>query len=422
VSRAFVEPRFAFPYYESNVQVGTVPQGIYSNLGYTILGAVIDQITTHAGGLQAAERGYEPFVWHALSGWTPNILDRRRLLSPALMHTWRVDRGDFQSYAHGTPNQAWNGLGIEGWEGPSGGWTMTIGDLTRLAMMFGDDRFLSEPLRTQMTEDRSSPLTGGRYGLGVMLSTDTPTRWWHGGVIGSHHALWAHWPDMDGRSYGVALQCNNGADVWNVLARAAPWLVNQALLGTDRPRLRTARASLGDARRVHGAVYELNFDAASAERPSNLLLPLALLDPGRPTLAVTSDPRGQGLGLALGARGDRPRQVRAAHTGDGTTFRSSRFELTLGRADRRVVVGDATLEFGFSADTRELAGSRLSGVVDARQLAALPLVGRWHEVCQAVAALADDDAGEGPACEPCSDGEPACLAITIQDITAHRVR
>jgi CubicO group peptidase (beta-lactamase class C family) len=425
LSRELIQPRLAFPWYEANLTAGIVPQGIYSNVGYSVLGAVIDRITTDAPGLRAAERGYEPFVWHAVGTWTNNILDSRRMLSLALVHSWRVDDGDFQSYARGMPNEAWSGLGVEGWEGPSGGWTMTIGDLTRFAMLFGDNAFLAEDLRAPMTQARSSPLAGSNYGLGVMLSTDSParTRWWHGGVIGSHHALWAHWPNINGRSYAVALQCNNGANVWNVLQPAAVWLLNQALLQPgDRPRLQAARASLTDDRRVHGAVYELNFDAASAAQPANLLLPLAMLDPGRPALSVAVDTRTLRLGLTLSQRGGAPRQMLVARTDDGTAFRSTRFDLSLGSAQRRVVVSDATLEFGFSADTRQLAGMTLSGVVDARQFAGLPFLSPWDDVCRAVADLAGDDEAAGGACEPCADGEQACLAITVQDITGHRVR
>ena len=238
ISQMLVDPLWAFAAYEANETVAGVSSGVYSNVGYTVLGAIIDEITSNDRRLGSTQRGYEPYVWSTVGSWNDNILDGRRMLSPALTHSWRVADGDFLSYARGFPEDAWEDTEVEGWEGPSGGWALTIGDLTRFAMLFGDDDFVSNDVRTMMVQTRSTPLQGISYGFGVMLASDFPnrTRWWHGGVIGSHHALWAHWPNVNGRSYAVALQCNNGPNdqfVWNVLQAAAVQLLNRALIPAD---------------------------------------------------------------------------------------------------------------------------------------------------------------------------------------------
>ena len=47
----------------------------------------------------------------------------------------------------------------------------------------------------------------------------TPT-YFHGGDIGGHSALWAHWPNLNNEALTVAFICNNGDSALSLLPRA----------------------------------------------------------------------------------------------------------------------------------------------------------------------------------------------------------
>ena len=146
---------------------------MYSNVGYSVAGAVIDDI---ADGTPSG--GYEAWVWDHIGQYTGNALDADNLLTLALSHSWRST--DIPNRAVG---YVWNGAsfdvfeafdpnglaGLEGWEGPSGGWVMTIGDLTRFALALNTSQIVGPgPLAAMRYEWTDLDGFADDYGMGVM--------------------------------------------------------------------------------------------------------------------------------------------------------------------------------------------------------------------------------------------------------------
>jgi len=207
--------------------LGENAAGTYSNAGYTLLGAIIDSLVAdNAGELGATN--YEGFSW---------------LEMPDLGYTlcqneyWRQD--DIPMLAMGYSGQGpqqplverpahFDGLnskgqptgGPAGWQGPSGGWTLTIGDLMRILIGLNTQANMSETLWDQMMTAHST-VAGASYGYGVFVSgggssgsdpnlpqegIDAPLTYWHSGEIAGYTAFYRAQPE-GGRA--VAALCNH---------------------------------------------------------------------------------------------------------------------------------------------------------------------------------------------------------------------
>ena len=160
--------------------------GRYSNIGYQILAAVIDTIVTDnafgAYGPVGTQPGFESYVW-----WVANergAYPSYGLVTPALNSALREASGDLPGlpldYEYDTqggqlnPGSPWVDP-LWGWEAGAGGWTLTIGDLTRLGLAIGnydgaDPRTLLDQdtwKQMALTQAFSLDKPPGRYGMGI---------------------------------------------------------------------------------------------------------------------------------------------------------------------------------------------------------------------------------------------------------------
>lgn len=184
--------------------LAAVPAGQYSNLGYLLAGAMIDAVVTEPGfqGYRddGIEAGYESWVWTVLN----DNGDNRHLWSAALNHPWRED-GDLEVFASDAPHTTW---GYFGWEGPAGGWTMTIGDLARLALAFRDENFVSSDSWDEIKDGRGPTTRTPNYGLGLIRDNRLGRpAFSHAGAIRGYRAdvFYVSFEDI-----GVAVMCSGG--------------------------------------------------------------------------------------------------------------------------------------------------------------------------------------------------------------------
>lgn len=190
--------------------------GVYSNLGYTVLGAVIDSVAVEhdlpaADGAGATQAGYETYAWWWV-GMRGGALAEPTMTTLCLNAAWRSD--GIQDLASGYRlDPAGSGFlphtyqvdPPTGWEGPSGGWTMTIGDLTRLMLAIQTGAILGPAATSEMMQVHGQTDVGP-YGLGVFRLTKlNRSVFMHGGNIDGYTARYTMWPN-DG--VGVAILVN----------------------------------------------------------------------------------------------------------------------------------------------------------------------------------------------------------------------
>ncbi len=193
-------------------QLGT-PE--YSNVGYSLAGALLDY-RSRLGDIPAHMRGYESYVWHRVARGTsatePTMgtavlaTDFRQTDIKNLARGYATD-GDPFDFSDAT-SYGW------GWEGPSGGWTLTIGDLARLMLILQSNAVVHQNniIKTQMLDPTDAFDYGEifedvtRNGLGLEQAMD---RSWFGkgGDIAGYTADMKIWPS-NGSSWGVAFICN----------------------------------------------------------------------------------------------------------------------------------------------------------------------------------------------------------------------
>ncbi|WP_170067546.1 serine hydrolase domain-containing protein [Neolewinella xylanilytica] len=206
-------PRNAYFGYRSTEKQTASGTSSYSNAGYTILGAIIDFMTTNpANDFAPVERGYENFVWWnvCMKGGT---ISGDTMLSPCLNAYWR--QADIPNLAFDQPGNAESFVNrrYTGWEGPAGGWTMTIGDLARLMIMINTNQIISEETRQLMMDNYGVTGTSA-LGLGVFRPTagsqaaeyfGAPA-FFHSGRIGNYDARYTMWNES---GFGIALLFNS---------------------------------------------------------------------------------------------------------------------------------------------------------------------------------------------------------------------
>ncbi len=357
VEHPMSHPRYAYDAYSPyelyddspNGTTDGYPNGIYSNVGYSVLGAVIDSV---------APGGYESYVWHEVARGLDLSKGSKTM---ALGHSWRD--GDIPNFARGyeggAPVEMWDGLGsVEGWEGPSGGWTMTIGDLARFVAAVQRREILTEASWGNVT-DPQSWVIDGPYGYGMwvepVIGFPGVVELWHGGDITGYSALWASFEGIDDHPpLGIAMQCNQvGAETLkNTASDLFEYYVSDRLV----PELFLGSGPVPSTERR----YDLNF--------------------GRATFGTL--PLGQylGPGFELVQKGE---------------VQPLRYELA-------TPVGTFPLEKAKVGGT--LLDLRLEGLLDTRGL----------DVCAQAKAV-------GLTCEPCSDRRTSCVPLDVRQIEA-RIR
>jgi CubicO group peptidase (beta-lactamase class C family) len=412
-AQELAEPRLAYAEYGATETVAALAANVanYSNVGYSVVGAVIDEVT---GG------EYEDWIWDRVGGWPASSLDAQNMLSLALTHSWRANdiphravgyNGAFAAFEAFAPS----GLaGVEGWEGPSGGWTMTIGDLTRFALALNTTKIVSAPflaaMRYRWAEFNS--LSDGA-GMGVLLpaaGTGSPD-YWHGGIIGGHTAAWTWWNNSNGQSLAIAMMCNrNDISPYALLDHAA---ILAGRINGSSPTVPIAPAPTSvPLSTVHGRAFHLDRSTAYQASPAGATLPITELSH---QLVLRSTVSGSQLSLSL---------VEAAVSQGHYTPATNRTPTPLGIAtvtnpkftsqptDLRLAspLGDVRVHGAVIAGTI-LAGPKLSnvsvrGTLDARELGTL--VGR------SAAQLCSELQTTGTTCTPCADGAARCVAFDYQ--------
>lgn len=175
-----IHPRYAYFSYNNfmDTEPGFAQQfsAGYSNIGYSLLGLIIDDRI--AAGQTADASGYETYVFNniALDG---GGLSEPTMVSMCLGTSWRapnIDNLAAPRAANGGDTPVFQG---NGWEGPSGGWTMTVGDLGRLMIAIEHDERVSATMRSEMLQglgrDSGTQMSGetgddfSEYGLGVAI-------------------------------------------------------------------------------------------------------------------------------------------------------------------------------------------------------------------------------------------------------------
>lgn len=206
-----LRPRLVFPGYGNNnvnqfQNPGQGPE--YSNIGYSIAGALIDQRSREADIAQPA-RGYENYIWQKVARGTSAT--EPTMISACLNTSFRA--GDNKNHSrgyssNGTPNDFTSGDDW-GWEGPPGGWSMTIGDLARLMLILQSDAVIPKSV-IDGTMRKDVGIWGGMHiGLGLEVSAPSEKTWFgKGGDIAGYTSDMKIWPNDEGGSWGVAFLCN----------------------------------------------------------------------------------------------------------------------------------------------------------------------------------------------------------------------
>ena len=233
VERPGLHPLLVFQGYKTqagNQNVAQIGTAVYSNVGYSLLGALLDYRTRDAG-TPAHMQGYERFIWHTVARG-PNLTGPS-MISACLATDFRTK--DIKNLASGyTESGTPKGFGDSdsvgwGWEGPSGGWAMTIGDLGRLMLILQSSAVVDKGLIDTEMRATNGPLFG-EVDAGLGLELDANGQWFgKGGDILGYTADMKIWPSANGESWGVAFLCNQRnagksltGDVYDVLAGRSP--------------------------------------------------------------------------------------------------------------------------------------------------------------------------------------------------------
>ena len=190
---------------------GSLPA--YSNVGYSVAGTLIDVLTGKPGG-DPKLRGYEAFLWHTVG--RGDAAEQPNMTSMCLATDFRAD--DIKNFAQGYAKDGDEyGFGDSnsngwGWEGPAGGWTLTIGDLARLMLILQSDSVVDRDLiDDHMRQSQGKLLSDGtRAGLGLELSANGAAPVWFGkgGDVLGYTADFKIFPSSGDPDWGVAFQCN----------------------------------------------------------------------------------------------------------------------------------------------------------------------------------------------------------------------
>ena len=182
----------------------------YSNVGYSLAGALLDY-RSKLSDIPSHMRGYERFIWHRVARGTSSA--EPTMITACLATDFRT--ADIKNLAKGYAEDGsslsfgdWNSIGW-GWEGPSGGWVLTIGDLARLMLIMQSDAVIPKAtINSQMREDYGNLFNDGTdAGLGLELA-DNDSWFGKGGDILGYTADFKIWSSAIGTDWGVAFICN----------------------------------------------------------------------------------------------------------------------------------------------------------------------------------------------------------------------
>ena len=208
-----LQPLLVFQGYKSEAgnqvedQLGT-PE--YSNVGYSLAGALLDY-RSRMVDIPSHMQGYERYIWYRVGRGA--FATEPTMITACLATDFRTS--DIKNLARGYAEDGsdWSfgdsaSVGW-GWEGPAGGWTVTIGDLARLIVILQSDAVISKAtIDTDMRQSYGALFGDDIHaGLGLELAEDGS--WFgKGGDILGYTADFKIWPSNLGPNWGVAFICN----------------------------------------------------------------------------------------------------------------------------------------------------------------------------------------------------------------------
>lgn len=213
-----IHPRYAyFTYWKSTPSISFAGDDTarYSNLAYALAGTVVDYLSYGEpfNPPPADESGYERFVFERV-GLDDGALTEPTMISLCLTTPWR--QSEIYKLAQGyqtdgtTPRST---PAYSGWEGPAGGWTMTIGDLARLMIIINTHRRLEQYTTDELMLDNygSSGINTAnngkkKWGLGVYR--DIMRNRFAFGKGGNYPGFTSHFIMWRNEGVGVGLICN----------------------------------------------------------------------------------------------------------------------------------------------------------------------------------------------------------------------
>lgn len=249
-----IHPRYAFESYKDGMPeaLGFDQQftARYSNIGYSLLGLIIDDRA--AAGQPADASGYEKYVFESVA------LDDRKLSEPTMVSmclgtSWRAPNITNLAPPRDPSGNISDVYQSNGWEGPTGGWTMTVGDVGRLMIAIEYDRRLSSQTRAQMLtaegQDTSGQMTNetgdafSEYGLGVAVKADGTNPYFaKGGDTDGYTSNFKYFTDDN---VGAAIICNREGVSHVAIIDAIDAIVAPCLGGGfNRPAFCTATGGL----------------------------------------------------------------------------------------------------------------------------------------------------------------------------------
>jgi CubicO group peptidase (beta-lactamase class C family) len=409
-------------------------QAIYSNVGYQVAGGMVGAVAQAHG-----YNGYEDFIWSHVGRWSDNPLAPGQATSLAITHRHRAN--DIPERAVGYYDGNW-GVGpknwVQGdpwevthaqasWFGPSGGWAITIGDLTRLLAAYQSNKIVSAASRHWMELDIGHLALGPDsenfppYGLGLLID-DNNGSVYHGGDIGlggpgnsqqsTNSAVWSLWPNAVGSTdVGVAMMCNNGRGSSSLYSRAKDIVEALQASPQSRPVSTQTHSTQPSPSVVHQRTYRLDASRAHVLLPDGFPMLPAQVNP----LTLQPD-LGQRTLLVRHQNGSQP----GATAGLLSNTRLDRGRLNAGSGSLQIAVGGSvlttsarSLSFQVANDGNRLYDGRAEALVDARALVQLGVARNTTQVCDAVRAARSS-------CTPCADGAASCFVAAVGGLEAHR--
>ncbi len=409
-------------------------QAIYSNVGYSVAGAMVGAVAKDHG-----YSGYEDFIWDHVGTWSDNPLAPGQATSLAITHRHRATDipGRAVGYYDGNlgvgpknwvQSEAWESTPAQAsWFGPSGGWAITIGDFARLLAAYQSNRIVNASSRSWMELEIGHLALGPDafnlppYGLGLIVD-DANGSVYHGGDIGpyvgganrsAHSAVWSLWPNAVGSAdIGVALICNNGRPSGSLYSQAKNIVEALQAAPTSRPVSTQTHATLPSPSAVDRRTYRTDTSAGYVLLPDGFPMLPALLDPlmMEPNLSqrtlqlrhLSGSQPGATAGLLNATRLERGRLV----AGSGP--------LQLRAGPLAMSVNARSLSFQVANDGSRFYDGRAEALVDARNLVQTGMARNTSQVCEAVRAARSS-------CTPCADGVAVCFTAAVGGIQATRI-